>query len=107
MTQVNLHEANSSNNNHAFCFGTIDGQDVLQVQEEILKQLQAERNQDISNYQFYYDEMEKIHENTYESGTHDITTEAAALDVFFGSLGLAAEANYNIINKGRQYDGIC
>lgn len=102
---VNIHESSNKTNKYAFCYSLTD--DVLQVQEEILKQLNAERNQDIPNFQFYYDEMEKIHDNTYNGGSNTISSESLEVDNFFGSLGVAAEANYNIQEQGRRYDGIC
>lgn len=102
---VNLHEVTTRQNSKAFC-QNVNG-NVLQIQNEVLGQLQYERNRGIDNFQFYYDEMEKIHENVFEGGIHTITAEAEAVDKFFGSLGVEAEDNYNIVKNNRRYNGIC
>jgi len=102
---VNKHENNGKNTGSAFCYSVDD--DILQVQEEIINQLQYEKNEDIGNYSFYYSEMEKIHDNTYLGGSHVLSTESEKLDLFLGDLGLPAEDTYTVLeNKGR-YDGIC
>ena len=107
MYNVIMYEANSTKPKHSFCFSGVYQSPYLQFQEEILKQLQAERNQAIGNYQFYYDEMEKIHENTYDGATHILTEASTELDTFFGSLGLPLEDNYEVQETNRRQYGIC
>ena len=100
---VNLHETRNRVTESAFCFGN----NTLQIQKEIINQLNAERDQTIVNFQFYYDEMEKIHENTFEGGSHVLTPESVQTDTFIGSLGLDTIDNYSIKETGGRYDGIC
>lgn len=103
--QVNSHESNSKASKDAFCYSLTA--DVLQVQEQLLKQLNAERDEDIPNFKFYYDEMEKIHSNLYDGGVFVLTEESQKVDEYFGAVGTASISNFDITEKGRKYDGIC
>ena len=100
---VNLHETNNKDKTNAFCYSK--PRDVLQIQEEIPKQLDNERNQDIKNFKYYLDEMEKIHENLYNGGTNELTEVSTKVDEYIGTIGIP---NSNVTaEKGNKYNGIC
>ena len=92
------HESNTKNVKKSFCYDS--GIDTLQYSEEILNNLTTVRNNDVPKYKHFENEMEKI-----DGG--DTSNEAAVkLDEYFGDIGVD-EDSHTIIEKGRQFNGIC
>lgn len=90
---VNIHEANSQK---PYVYSSEE--DVLQIHEGIINQLQYEKLFDATNQITYVEEMEKIHENLFDGGTHELTVESVHTDTFIGSLGISAIDNYSVLN---------
>ena len=101
---VNIYETTKAD---YYCIGTINSNHILQISEELLKQLNYERNLGLPNMIDYINEMEKLHSNTFEGGTFTISNEGLVCDEFIGSLGLDLIDNYEITNSRRKLNGIC
>lgn len=59
--------------------------DTLIFSEGILNELNSDRDVDLAQYNYFYDEMEKIHNG---DTSHE---KMVKLDEYFGSIGLATE----------------
>lgn len=100
---VNLYEPQGFNREKDWCSRPNSGAKTLQVQENVLRVLNAEKDFDHTQFWQYCEAMEAIHENKFLEGTNVVPEVHTLVDSYFGALGVAEEVNYITVQGGNKY----